>query len=701
MFGMPLGYYKANYHVYWYHWVLVSSSLLLTLMACYALNGQIKQKNQQRFEFQVNQLLALVQERMSKYEDALRSGVAAIESQEQGMDANRWRRFSRALRLDEAYPGINGIGVIYYLPEDQLAPYLATQRISRPDYHIHPSHRNPEYWPITYIEPIAVNREALGLDIAFESNRLSAAKKARDSGQTQITAPIFLVQDEQSTPGFLQFFPFYEGAELNTDEQRRAHFVGHVYAPFIMHKLMEGTLQKDKRKLLFSVHDGKHELYNELNHQNQGYDPAPLFTKQLTIEMYGRPWRFNIQTAHAFRENDKAYLSLLILTAAIFTVFLALAIFILTSKSRRKTEAVQRVMSERLRSSETYFRHIIESAPCGIVMIDSDGKIELVNRQIEVMFAYDKRRLIGQNIEALVPTRFHHQHIDYRKSFFKNASARQMGKGQAVYGLRKDGIEFPAEIGLSQLDSEGEYKVLACIVDISEYVKVTNELKRSNKELNDFAYVASHDLKAPLRGIVQLAEWIEEDAGQYLGEESRRHFELLKNRTARLEKLLDDLLTYSRIERRESDIREFNVQSMVEDIFELLDPPKNFSLVCESPLPVLATLVVPLEQIFRNLINNAIKHHDKDHAVITVSARETAQGYEFAVSDDGPGILPEYHQRVFDIFQTLKPRDEVEGSGMGLAIIKKILDRYGERITIDAGSGRGCCFRFTWAKRGA
>jgi PAS domain S-box-containing protein len=334
-------------------------------------------------------------------------------------------------------------------------------------------------------------------------------------------------------------------------------------------------------------------------------------------------------------------------------------------------------------------------------MIDSKGKIELVNKQIEQMFAYDKNMLIGKSIESLVPTRFHHQHVSYRESFFNNASARQMGKGQAVHGLRKDGIEFPAEIGLSQLSSQGEYKVLACIVDISEYVKVTNELKRSNKELNDFAYVASHDLKAPLRGIVQLAEWIEEDAGQDLGEESRHHFELLKNRTARLEKLLDDLLTYSRIERRESEIRECNVQSMVEDIFELLEPPKHYSLVCESPLPVLTTLVVPLEQIFRNLINNAIKHHDKDHAVITVSARETAHGYEFAVADDGPGILPEYHQRVFDIFQTLKPRDEVEGSGMGLAIIKKILDRYGERITIDAGSGRGCCFRFTWAKRGA
>lgn len=228
---------------------------------------------------------------------------------------------------------------------------------------------------------------------------------------------------------------------------------------------------------------------------------------------------------------------------------------------------------------------------------------------------------------------------------------------------------------------------------LAQYMK---ELERSNKELNDFAYVASHDLKAPLRGIMQLANWIEEDSKDQLEEQSKEFLTLMQNRVSRLERLLDDLLAYSRVGRKQGNFKTVDTTSLAHDIFQLLDPPEGFTLTCQNCLPTFVTLSVPFEQLLRNLISNAIKHHDKTEGTIHISATIDTQGFQFVVSDDGPGIPPEQHDRVFGIFQTLKSRDEVEGSGMGLAIVKKLLDNYQCQIHIESNGTRGARMCFTW-----
>ena len=226
--------------------------------------------------------------------------------------------------------------------------------------------------------------------------------------------------------------------------------------------------------------------------------------------------------------------------------------------------------------------------------------------------------------------------------------------------------------------------------------KYTLELERSNKDLNDFAYVASHDLKAPLRGIMQLASWIEEDLKETIGDQTKQYLTLMRSRTERLEQLLNDLLAYSKVGRNHGDIKPVDISELSEDIFRMLDPPAGFSLHCDDKLPTINTLVAPLEQILRNLINNAIKHHHLDQGCIQISCEPTETGYQFSVTDDGPGIPIEQHSRIFGIFQTLKPRDEVEGSGMGLAIIKKLLDTYHSLITVESDGIRGTTMHFSW-----
>ena len=234
----------------------------------------------------------------------------------------------------------------------------------------------------------------------------------------------------------------------------------------------------------------------------------------------------------------------------------------------------------------------------------------------------------------------------------------------------------------------------------AEELERTNaDLARSNKDLEHFAYVASHDLKAPLRAIDNLAGWIAEDLGDDLEGEPRRNLQLLQGRVKRMEGLLDDILEYSRAGRVNGPIVDVDTNLLISDVVDMIHPPAGIAITVPSAMPRLKTAKGPLQQVLGNLIVNAIKHHDRVEGRIEVTAQDKGRVYEFAVADDGPGIPPEYHERVCQMFQSLKPRDEVEGSGMGLAIVKKLVEARNGSLTIDSRDGaRGTTFRFEWPK---
>lgn len=224
------------------------------------------------------------------------------------------------------------------------------------------------------------------------------------------------------------------------------------------------------------------------------------------------------------------------------------------------------------------------------------------------------------------------------------------------------------------------------------------DLRRSNEELEQFAYVASHDLKAPLRGIENLVSWIEEDLEGKLEGDVAANMALLKNRVRRLENLLDDLLAYSRAGRGELTRESVDVGQLVRELAALVSPPEGFRIEAGPGLPTIEATRAPLTQALQNLIGNAIKHHDRpSEGHVLVDARKSGARYEFIVCDDGPGVPPQFRERVFGMFQTLRPRDEIEGSGMGLAIVKKLVERQGGRIWLEDGpGGRGLAVHFTW-----
>src|SRR4029079_489521 len=203
----------------------------------------------------------------------------------------------------------------------------------------------------------------------------------------------------------------------------------------------------------------------------------------------------------------------------------------------------------------------------------------------------------------------------------------------------------------------------------------------SNRELDQFAYVASHDLKAPLRGIANLTQWIEEDLGDRVVGESKEHMRLLKGRVHRMEALIDGILAYSRAGRVRERVETVDVSALVADVLELLGPGPQVTIDV-GPLPVLEAERVALQQVFMNLINNAIKYNTgpAPRIVVRASSADDAEEHHFSVADNGPGIAPQYQEKVWQIFQTLASRDQIEGTGIGLSVVRRLVESRGGRV---------------------
>ncbi len=233
----------------------------------------------------------------------------------------------------------------------------------------------------------------------------------------------------------------------------------------------------------------------------------------------------------------------------------------------------------------------------------------------------------------------------------------------------------------------------------AELADKAKELERSNHELGQFAYVTSHDLKAPLRAIANLSQWIEEDLQECLTADTHKQMTLLRGRVHRMEALIEGILEYSRVGRVSVDVTEVDVGELLAETIETLAPPEAFHVEVGPGMPVLNAARVRLSQVFANLIGNAIKYRERDDGHIQISVTEQDDFYRFSITDDGPGIPEEFHHKVFQIFQTLQARDTLESTGVGLTLVKKIVEEQGGSIELESREGEGATFHFSWPKQ--
>jgi hypothetical protein len=364
--------------------------------------------------------------------------------------------------------------------------------------------------------------------------------------------------------------------------------------------------------------------------------------------------------------------------------------------------------TERKRAEIT-LRAVVDCAVDGLITIDERGNIESFNFACERLFGYQGTEVLGKNIKMLMPEPDHGRHDGYLSRYVATGEAHIIGtSGREVSGRRKDGSVVPLDLSISAFELEDGRHFSGIVRDITkkkqaeaETLKYMEALERSNHELDEFAYAASHDLKAPLRVIDNASKWLEEDLAEHLTADTRENMRMLRGRVKRMEKLLNDLLEYSRIGRKTDEHYDERISgdALINGVLALLSPSDSFRVLISPAFTGIQVNCMPLQQIFMNLIGNAMKHHDKPQGRIEVSVDDCGDHYRFAVTDDGPGIAPEFHQRIFKMFQTLKPRDQVEGSGMGLTMVQKHIAVFGGAIALESSEGRGSIFRFTWPKQ--
>ena len=231
---------------------------------------------------------------------------------------------------------------------------------------------------------------------------------------------------------------------------------------------------------------------------------------------------------------------------------------------------------------------------------------------------------------------------------------------------------------------------------LAEVQGLRRALRQNSADLEQFTYVASHDLRAPLRGIANLSQWLEEDLGPQLSEGSRRQMELLRGRVQRMEAMLDGLLDYSRADRARHKSEPVPVDRLIHETLERLAPGVSARLEVGPGMPVLVTERAALQQVFQHLLSNALKHAGREDVRIRVEVEPTAGFHHFRVTDDGLGIAPRFHEKIWNPFQTLVSRDKVEGAGMGLCVVKKLVEGRGGRVWVESAEGAGATFHFTW-----
>jgi PAS domain S-box-containing protein len=362
----------------------------------------------------------------------------------------------------------------------------------------------------------------------------------------------------------------------------------------------------------------------------------------------------------------------------------------------------------RVRTSEANTRALINNLIVGVVSVDEEGVIKTGNPAMEQIFGYSESELIGQNIGFLFPRTEQDQPAHYFKNYLEKTKLQAPGKTNEVTGLRKNGATFPLDISVAEMHGQEHRMFVVILRDISERKQAEEQkailmadLESANEELRSFAYVVSHDLKAPLRAIGALADWLSTDYLDKFDDEGREHMRLLVSRVHRMGNLIDGILQYSRVGRvRETPIK-LEIDEILRDVIDFIAPPSNVTITVEDALPSIVTEPTRIQQIFQNLLSNAIKYMDKPRCEIRIGCKAEGEYWRFSVSDNGPGIESRHFEKIFQLFQTLAPRDRVESTGVGLTLVKKIVEMYGGSIWVESTPGQGTTFFFTLPKKAA
>jgi len=684
------------------------------------------------------------------------------------------------------HPSIRAAAWIPRVPASQRKAYEESARvdgyinfqITEQNLHgtlVRAAQRN-EYYPFYYIEPAVDNNRIIGFDLASDPYLMTQLLRALDSPIVVATKATQSMQFPGKDSGALVALPiFAKQKPTKTLKERKTNLTGFVLALYDLGHLIKEALAdlpgQLNELLITEVTDSLEEiaLYHyttdgqpvaNSNATAQFKDKTRLYFRA-PVEIANHKWNLHIIAGPgSFTRTGLGAEWATLTVGLLFTGLLAL--YFLRKKERIQTLAAAQTLAEHrmqeaeqarteAERSERKFRNLLESAPDAIVMANEESKIILGNKQTERLFGYTQQELLSLPVEALIPERLRTKYVKHRADYAANPQVRAMGSSSDLWALKKDGTEFPIEISLSPIEGHEGVTVLATVRDITERKRTdkamalrAQQLHRSNAELQQFAYVISHDLQEPLRMVSSYVQLLAKRYKDSLDSDANEFIAYAVDGADRMKRLITNLLTYARITTRGKALKPISCEEVVELALTNLKVAleESNAMVTHDPLPVVTANKTQLLQLFQNLIGNAIKFRGEHSPKIHISARKNGEfqvssstsqvakddgleistqqsaiqnpktdvrnpksaiqnpkSYEwvFSVRDNGIGIAWEAKERIFTVFQRLHDNKKYPGTGIGLAICKKIIERHGGRIWVESVPGKGATFYFILA----
>ena len=676
----------------------------ITLLVFSAISEQSNKHNQAYFETLVLETHDAIKQRYMLYEESLISGVGLYYASH-SVERDEWNRYVSTLDIQRTMPGINGIGYIDYVQAGDLSDYLKKTRADNaPNFTNHPKTDFDDKFIIKFIEPAFKNKEAIGLDIGFEKNRREAAERARDFGVPTVTKKILLVQDNKKQPGFLHLIPVYKTKVTPpTVAKRREQIQGWVYAPFIGSNFLSEINNKNDHQLDYTVYDGDHIhdiIYSSAPKPVDGTDENVMIMRTV-LNFAGSYWTILWRNNHTFAPpSDHILSNVFLILGLAFSVALFFILDILINRNAEITRRVQE-QTARLKEASEFRAMIGNTIPDYLFVKDESSRIIEANDTFLSLYP-DKTReeIIGKTMLEGHDEQEAQEFIQNDKNAFN-----------AGYSEVEETITFPDGTRRTLYtkkvrfeNTKGRPYILGISRDITDakvaetdLINTNEELARSNLELERFAHIASHDLQEPLRKITSFIDELEEHLEDQLDEEARIYMNFITSGAVRMRDLVTGLLKYSTVNKNEPDIQKLNTNEIIDIAADNLSKriKETDTKITYENLPEIYYDEIMLTQIFQNLINNAIKYRSEKPPEINITAEKHADCWEFAVEDNGMGIEQKYFDRIFDMFQRLHRKEDIPGTGIGLSLCQKIIERYGGIIWVESEPGNGSTFFFT------
>ncbi|MBL8268026.1 CHASE domain-containing protein [Steroidobacter sp.] len=662
-----------------------------------------------------------IEERLMGCEAVLRAGAGFIDNA-WPLSEQQWQRFVRPLNLTEVLTGVQGFGFTAVV--DKLLPWqlkalpsgLWSNPAGRAD---HPQ------TAILFLEPQDVrNRHALGFDMASEAIRRAAMERARDEGTAAVSARVTLVQEIESSaqPGFLMYVPVYQrDLPTTTIAERRAALIGYVYSPFRAGDFMERVFDADPRDVEIELYDDPQMQAATLMYRRaagEGAVSQPMAVERRVV-VGGHEWTLRVVATPSMIEKNQLVPLWVVWIVGAFGTLLLSGLALAMTRSRQVLR--ERLLAdERLLEQQRDAATILENSLEVFIVIDEQDRVLEWNKQAVQTFGWTKAEVLGRELaDIIVPARLRDAHMKAVTTFHTRQHT-VLGKLIEIPALRRDGTEIIIAISIASALRRGKTVFFASCRDITARAQQQDEVRRLNttlehrvsertqeletanrrleaayRDLEAFTRSVSHDLRAPLRAIKGHAALLAENVSSLGSPQIQRDIESIVSTTKRMDAIIDNLLKLASVTQRELQTQELELGDLMRQVVAEVNPQPPVRVHVSLQSACVRADAGLLTLALRNLISNAVKFsHTRPSPEIWVGTSDNDSGPVYFVRDNGVGFDPRYAPRLFGAFQRLHSEREFEGTGLGLTIVKSVIEKHGGRVWAESQPGAGATFYF-------